>query len=77
MEAGPLVTHLVRRDGEAANVTQRDLWNLASSDRFEQRQGMTPIQAFYAKMRESPKWTAFWDLSYSGNVKRMFFMHEE
>ena len=59
IEAGPLVTHLVRRDGEAANITQRDLWNLALSDRFEQRQGMTLIQAFYAKMRESPKWTAF------------------
>ncbi len=77
MEAGPLVTHLIRRDREAANVTQRDLWNLASSDRFKQRQGMTPIQALYTKMRESPKWTTFWDLGYSGNVKRMFFMHEE
>ncbi len=38
---------------------------------------MTPIQAFYAKMRESHKWTTFWDLDYSGNIKRMFFMHEE
>ena len=77
VEPGRVVTHFIQRDGEAANVTQKDLWNLATSDRFKQRQGMTLIQALYAKMHESPKWIAFWDLGYSGNIKRMFFMHEE
>ena len=77
VEPGRVITHLIQRDGEAANVTQKDLWNLTTSDQFIQRQGMTLIQALYAKMHESPKWIAFWDLGYSGNVKRMFFMHEE
>jgi len=77
IQPSKILTHLARRDTDNALINSNDIHNLLASTRFERRQGMTPIQAFYSQMTTSPSWHCLWDLGHFGDVKRVFFMHEE
>jgi hypothetical protein len=64
-----------RLDYDNALIGSNDTHNLLASARFEQR--MTPLQAFCSQTIASPSRHCLWDLGYFGDVKRMFFMHQE